>query len=267
VVLRQSRALVTGASSGIGRAIAAALVGEGCEVVGTSRNPDAIPPERRVPGVRYCRLELSDSRSVEEVASEAGPVDILINNAGVSQIGSVEDISLEQLRYINEVNVVGTVYLTKLLIAGMRERRKGFIVNVTSFAARIAIPFSTVYAVTKHAIGGLTKGLRPELRPCGVQAVSVAPVHINTAIPMIQTYPDDSPYAEQTRRVKAIRDKGMREAPSPDWLARKVVRILKARKPAPEYILGKSAMLYRFLLRALSEAGVQWLVRKTFHVR
>jgi short-subunit dehydrogenase len=258
--------LVTGASSGIGRAVAAALKAEGCEVVGTSRNPEAIPPERRIPGVRYLRLELSDSRSVEELASAAGPVDILINNAGVSQIGSVEDISLDQLRYINEVNVVGTIYLTKLLIPGMRERRKGFIVNITSFAARIAIPFSTIYAVTKHAIAALSKGLRSELRPHGVRVVSVAPVHINTAIPMIQTYPDDSPYAEHSRRVKATRDKGMREAPNPDWLARKVVRILKARKPAPEYILGTSAMLYRFLLRALSEAGIQWLVRKTFRV-
>jgi short-subunit dehydrogenase len=216
--------------------------------------------------VEYYPLELSDPKSIERLAADVGDVDILINNAGVSQIGSVEEISLQDLRHIMEVNVIGTIYLTKLFLPRMRKKGRGFILNITSFASTIAVPFSTIYAVTKHAIDGLSKGLWQELRASGVTVVSVAPVHVKTNIPMIATSPDDSPYAAMIKRVKEMRDKGMSEAPDPDWIAKKVVRIIKSRHPAPSYIVGKSSRLYWLLDRALSKAAILKLVRWTFKV-
>ena len=264
--IRNCRVLVTGASSGIGRGIAQALKKEGCLVAGTSRNPEAIPEAKRIPGVSYYQLELSDFKSIDRLVADVGDVDILINNAGVSQIGAVEDTSLHQLRYIMEVNVVGTIYLTKLLLPGMRERRKGFILNITSFASIIAVPFSTLYAVTKHAIAGLSKGLWQEMRDYGVDVVSVAPVHVKTNIPMIRTSAEDSPHAAEITRVKAMRDKGMLEAPEPDCIAKKVLKILKSRRPAPSYVVGNNAWLYWVLDKTMSKAAILRLVRRTFKV-
>ena len=266
VDLRNSRVLITGASRGIGRGIARILKEEGCIVAGTSRDPGGIPDRNRTPGVTYHQLELSDFRSIEQLVEAVGDVDILINNAGVSQIGSVEDTPLQHIRYLIDVNIVGTIYLTKLLLPGMRERRRGFIINITSLACWIAVPFSTFYAITKHGIDGLSKGLWQELKKYGIPVVSIAPVHVNTDIPMIKTYPDSSPYAAETKRVKAIRDKGMSEAPGPDWIAGKVLKILKSRRPSPFYLVGKNAQLYMVLRRILSESAIQWLVRKTFRV-
>jgi short-subunit dehydrogenase len=264
--IQNCRVLVTGASRGIGEAIARVLQAEGCVVAGTSRDPEGIPEENLIPGVAYHHLELSDFRSIERLVKELGDVDILINNAGVSQIGSVEDTSLEQLRYIIDVNIVGTIYLTKLLLPGMRERRKGFIVNITSLACWVAVPFSTSYAVSKHGLDGLSKGLWQELKKFEIPVVSVAPVHVNTDIPMIKTYPDSSPYAAETKRVKAVRDKEMSEAPMPHLLASKVLKILKSPRPLPFYLFGKNTFLYAAAHRIFPQSTVQRLVRRSFRV-
>jgi short-subunit dehydrogenase len=264
--IHDCRVLVTGASRGIGEAIARVLQSEGCIVDGTSRDPAGIPERNRIPGVKYHTLELSDFQSIELLAEELEPVDILINNAGVSQIGSVEDTSLEQLRYIIDVNIVGTVYLTKLLLPGMRERRKGFIINITSLACWVAVPFSTSYAISKHGLDGLTKGLWQELKKFEIPVVSVAPVHVNTAIPMIKTYSDNSPYALETKRVKEVRDKEMSEAPGPDLVAGKVLKILRSRRPWPFYLVGKNSFLYAVMHRLVPQSTVLKLVRMSFCV-
>ena len=264
--IRNCRVLVTGASRGIGAAIARILQSEGCIVDGTSRDPEGIPEENRITGVAYHKLELSDFRSVELLVKELGNVDILINNAGVSQIGSVEDTSLEQLRYFIDVNIVGTIYLTKLLLPGMRERRKGFIINITSLACWVAVPFSTSYALSKHGLDGLTKGLWQEMKNFGIPVVSVAPVHVNTDIPMIKTYPDSSPYAAETKRVKAVRDQEMSEAPGPDLVARQVLKILTSRRPHPFYLVGKHSLLYAVIHRSFPQSTILKLVRRSFRV-
>ncbi|MBW6458646.1 MAG: SDR family NAD(P)-dependent oxidoreductase, partial [FCB group bacterium] len=124
------RVLVTGASSGIGKAIALLLKNEGFEVIGTSRDPDNI--KEKIPGVRYEALDMQDPASIQACAGRIGDIDILINNAGQSQIGPLEEVPMEKIRELFEVNCFGIMQLTKSLLPGMRERRKGIIINVSS---------------------------------------------------------------------------------------------------------------------------------------
>jgi short-subunit dehydrogenase len=263
---KKMRALVTGASGGLGKAIVRALLDDGYTVIGTSRNPRAISPENKSEGIEYLPLDLSIPESIEKLAQMAGEVDVLINNAGVSQIGPVEEAPLDRVRYHLEVNVVGLIHLTKLIVRGMRERKRGHIINVTSFAGRITVPFSSIYAAAKHAVEGFSKGLRHEVMTHGIKVVIVAPLHINTAILMEKMYEDDSPYIAEVKRVKAARDAGIAAAPSPEWMAGKIVKILKMKKPLPAYPLGKNAFFLAYLIRILPEPWVQNIVRKLFNV-
>ncbi len=109
-------ALVTGASSGIGLEVARALVSRGYRVLGTTRNPDALQPSSRVPGVEYLALDLTDRASIEACARAAGTVDVLVNNAGESQMGPLEELPLDAIDRLFQVNVLGAIQLTQLLL-------------------------------------------------------------------------------------------------------------------------------------------------------
>ena len=152
-------ALVTGASRGIGRAIAARLSQAGCAVIGTFRDPSALRRGDPLPGVRYLPLDLRDQRSIQALAAEVGVVDVLVNNAGMSQIGPVEDVPLDLVRGIFETNLFGLLSLTKLFLPGMRARRAGMIVNIASFAGVTPVPSSAMTCrcgcamATPNAIG------------------------------------------------------------------------------------------------------------------
>ncbi|MBE9547428.1 MAG: SDR family oxidoreductase [Proteobacteria bacterium] len=263
---QKARALVTGASRGLGKAIARALLDGGYTVIGTSRNPQAISPENIVEGVEYLPLDLSIPESIEKLAQMAGEVDVLINNAGISQIGPVEEAPLDRVRYHLEVNIIGLIHLTKLIVRGMRERKRGCIINVTSFAGRITVPFASIYAAGKHAVEGFSKGLRHEVMRYGIKVIVVAPLHINTAIRMEKMYEDDSPYITEVKRVKAARDAGIAAAPSPEWMAGKIVKILKMKRPLPAYPMGRKAFFIAYLMRVMPETWVQSAVRKIFNV-
>ena len=140
------RALVTGASRGIGKAIAAALINEGFTVIGTSRNPDQLHEEDRIPGVSYIALDLSDEASITNVVATVGNIDVLINNAGSSQRGAIEEIPLTKVNEYLQTYFVGVVQLTRGLIPKMRKQNSGWIINITSMAGRTPVPFSSYYA-------------------------------------------------------------------------------------------------------------------------
>ena len=128
-------ALVTGASSGIGRATAVALAARGYRVLGTSRRPDELTAAQRVAGVEFLPLDLTSDASIEALADRLAGVDILVNNAGESQSGPFEELPADALRRIFQINVLGPVRLTQLALPGMRERRYGRVVMVGSMLA------------------------------------------------------------------------------------------------------------------------------------
>ncbi len=261
------RALVTGASRGIGRAIAEALSRRGLEVIGTSRDPAAIPPDARIPGVRYLPLDLRDEKSISALAEMAGPIDVLVNNAGASQIGALEEVSLPMVRGLFEANLFGLLKLTQAVLPGMRGRRRGLIVNVASFAGVTPVPFLSVYAATKAALIALSRGLRHEVAPWGIRVAVVAPFDIHTAIPLEIGYEAGSAYAEALTRARAARDKGLAEAPGPEVVARKVLRILDAARPRLFNPVGRGAAATAFLIRHLPETLVESIVRGRYGVR
>src|SRR3954466_7673339 len=174
--------LVTGASSGIGKASAAAFVARGYRVLGTSRRPEALDGGRRADGVEYLPLDLGDDASIEALARTAGAVDVLVNNAGESQSGPFEELPVEALRGLFQVNVLGQVRLTQLLVPGMRERGWGRVVMVGSMLASFPLAYRSSYVASKAALKGFSDGARHEYTPFGVWFTTVEPGAISTGI-------------------------------------------------------------------------------------
>jgi short-subunit dehydrogenase len=260
------RALVTGASRGIGRAVAAALARRGYDVVGTTRSPADLPLGERESGVRYLPLDLADEKSIDSLAAQAGDIDVLINNAGGSQIGPIEEVPAAAMRGLFQQNLWGSVRLTQGLLPRMRERRSGRIIFISSFAGVTPVPFLSVYAASKAALTALARGLRQEVMAHGVRVSVIAPFDIRTTIPLDIRFTDESAYRDAVLRVKGARDKSLAEAPEPSIVARKVLRVLAARKPSAFYPVGKNAGFQAFLLKHLPDPTVEMIVRSLFRV-
>ncbi len=259
-----SRALVTGASRGIGKAIAASLVAAGYEVVGTSRHPEALPPHDRIDGVRYLALDLLEAGSIASLAREAGPVDVLVSNAGQSQIGAVEELPVDEVRRLFEANLFGALRVIQLFLPGMRQRRAGKVIAVASMAAVTPVPFLSSYAASKAALVAMMRGLRYETASFGITVAVVAPFDINTSIPLDIRYDERSAYMPDIATVHQRRDKALAEAPGPDLVARKVISILRSRRPGFFHPVGRGAGLNAFLLRHLPARTVERIIRRLF---
>jgi NAD(P)-dependent dehydrogenase (short-subunit alcohol dehydrogenase family) len=261
-----SVALVTGASRGIGREIARALVEGGYRVFGTSRNPDGIPEDRRVSGVTYLSLEMTDYESIDRVVRDVGSVDVLVHNAGASQIGPVEEAPRSLVEHLFRLNLFGVIYLTRRLLAGMRERGHGTIINISSMAGRLVVPFSSIYAATKHGLDGYARGLRSEVRGFNIRVVNICPYGIRTGIEPLKHFEESSPYGSSIARVLEVRAGAYERAPGPDAVARKVMRVLKKKNPRFSYVVGGIGPLLAFLNKILPERLIERIERRAFRL-
>jgi len=265
-------ALVTGASSGIGRATAQFLVDRGHSVVGTSRNPDKIPDADRVEGVRYRALDLRDAASIDgfagALAAEDVHVDILVNNAGESQSGPLEDLPLGALERLFQVNVLGPVHLTQLMVPAMRARGYGRVVMVGSMLASFPLAYRSSYVASKAAIKGFATAARFELSPFGVWLTTIEPGSINTGISQRRTkyIADDSPHAKAFRTMLKILDGNEREGIAPQRVARTIVEAVEAKRPDPLYAVGSNAPAVFALRRALPRQAVESIVARAYGI-
>ncbi len=257
------RCLVTGCSGGIGRAISKRLTEDGWDVIGTCRDPDRLG-EQRIDGVTYLPLSLDDDRSIDWLVDRAGPVDALINGAGVSLIGPVEEVPTEKIEHILRVNLIGTIHLTQGVIGSMRTKGRGIIINVSSLAARIPMPFSSAYAASKAGLEAFSYSLRNELHKYGVHVVVVAPGYIQTSHAQDKQFRDDSPYTEDVLRIKRIRDKEIASAPSPSIVADCVSKILVSNSPRPYYGVGEKTEKRARLARLLPLHLIHRIIRKRY---
>lgn len=263
--------LVTGASSGIGRATAAHLAAGGWTVYAAARRLDRLE-ELASAGIRPVELDLTRNRSiescVESVIERTSRLDALVNNAGYGSYGAVEDVPLDEARRQFEVNVFGLARLVQLVVPQMRRQGSGRIVNVTSVGGRVHEPLGGWYHATKFAVEGLSDCLRMELEPFGIKVSVVQPGAIRTewgrtAIDTLVTCSGQTPYSAQTRQRMAV----LRLADStgvgsdPAVVAKAIARALEERRPRTRYAVGRGARFllgYRWLA---SDRCVDWLMR------
>jgi NAD(P)-dependent dehydrogenase (short-subunit alcohol dehydrogenase family) len=174
-------ALVTGASSGIGKAAALALAQAGFEVIGTSRNASRVADRD---GVTFLDLDVASDESVtavvQRVIERYGRLDVLVNNAGIGSSGAAEETSVAQDQSVFDVNVLGVIRMTKAVLPHMRAQGRGRIINVSSILGFIPQPFMAVYAASKHAVEGYSESLDHEIREHGVRALLVEPAVTKT---------------------------------------------------------------------------------------
>jgi len=185
-------ALVTGASSGIGKAIAKRLIEDGYHVYVAARSIDRMQDLASL-GAVPLRMDISNedeiTAAVRTITGQSGGVDVLVNNAGFGLYGPVEEITIDEARYQFEVNLFGAARLTQLLLPAMRARRSGTIVNITSMGGKIYTVLGAWYHATKHALEGWSDSLRLELEPFGIRVVVVEPGQIETGFGETAAWP------------------------------------------------------------------------------
>lgn len=257
-------ALVTGASSGIGRATATALAAKGYRVLGTSRDPAALAPAQRADGVEYVALDLGSGDSVEALADRLAGVDVLVNNAGESQSGPFEELPGEALRRLFQVNVLGPVRLAQLALPGMRERGYGRVVMVGSMLASFPLAYRSSYVATKAAIKGFSNGARHEFSPFGVWFTTVEPGSISTGISERRTsyVAPESPHRRDYERMLAALDRNERAGVPAERVAATVVTAIEAARPRARYAVGSNAPLVFALRRVVPAALVEKMVHR-----
>lgn len=173
--------LITGVSSGIGRAVALAFKARGCQVFGTARDINAASPLNDVALTEMdVRDEQSVQQAIERVIAKAGRIDVLVNSAGVSLIGAVEETSVEETTRLFDTNFFGVLRTTRAVLPHMRSQKRGRIVNVSSVLGFLPAPFMGIYAASKHALEGMSETLDHELRESGVRVTLVEPSFTKT---------------------------------------------------------------------------------------
>ena len=271
--------LVTGCSSGIGAAIAMRLARRGVPVYATARRPEALGPLASA-GARTRALDVTDEDSMREVVAEIdrvhGSVGALVNNAGYSQSGALEELPIALVRRQFETNVFGALRLTQLVLPGMRRARSGRIVNIGSMGGRLTLPGGGAYHATKHALVALTDALRFEVRGFGIQVILVEPGLIRTGFSDVvlagldRVEHEAGPYVRFNEEVGRITTDSYEKGPVarltgvPEDVAAAVEEALTAAQPQSRYVVGASARVFLGLRALLSDALWDRFLRRTY---
>jgi NAD(P)-dependent dehydrogenase (short-subunit alcohol dehydrogenase family) len=248
--------LITGASSGIGAACASRLAAAGHRVFGTTRGAPSAEPR----GIEWLTLDVRDAASVTSgvahALAAAGRIDVLVNNAGNGLAGAVEDTTPEDLVRQLDTNLLGPLRLVRAVVPHMRERGAGRIVQISSLAGRIGVPFQGAYSASKFALEGLSEALALELRPFGIDVVLVQPGDVRSGFGAARAWTETARtnglYRERAARAVAAMERAERTGPPPERVAHLVARIVAARRPRLRYVcatpLERSALLLQRLL-------------------
>ncbi len=260
--------VITGCSSGIGWATALHLAQQGFTVYATARNLDSIRDLEQA-GCHILALDVTDEASMEAavnaVEQEQGAIDVLINNAGYSQSGAIESVAMQRVRQQFETNVFGLVRMTQLVLPGMRQQRKGTIINLSSMGGRLTFPGGGFYHATKYAIEALTDALRFEVAGYGIDAILIEPGLIRTRFGDVaaksvgQTSASENSYVVfNTAVVKASRDIYERGPLAPlggtaEDVARTISQAITSHNPKARYTVTPSARLLITVRRMLPD--------------
>lgn len=259
---------VTGASSGFGRAIAEELVKRGYTVYGTSRKGCDFGN-----GVRMLSMDVTDrpsvSAAVNYVMEECGRIDVLINNAGVGISGALELATYDEIEWQMNTNFMGMVNVCNAVIPGMRVRRQGRIINISSIAGVMAVPFQGFYSASKFAIEGYSEALSMELYPFGVKVCVVEPGDFRTNFTANRAVSEatlNSEYGSCFKRTMAIIEKEEKGGSKPEKLAKAVCRLVERKNPpfrtkvGPWFQVALAKVCHAVPYRLLAK-GLRWFYR------
>ncbi|CAI1940595.1 MULTISPECIES: oxidoreductase [Serratia] len=268
--------LITGVSSGFGQALAREALAVGHRIVGTVRNSEALQAFGALDTQRAFGylLDVTDVERIDEVVGEiesaVGPIDVLVNNAGYGHEGILEESPLAELRRQFDVNVFGAVAMIKAVLPGMRQRRRGHIINITSMGSFITLPGISYYCGSKFALEGISETLSKELAPFNLHVTAVAPGSFRTdwagrsMVRSPRRVPDYDALFEPVRQAR--QEKSGKQLGDPIKAAHAMLALIESGNPPTHLLLGSDALsLVRQKLEALGQEIEQWekLTRST----
>lgn len=253
---------ITGATKGIGRETVVHLIKAGHRVFGAGRDVNDLNQlsaefnSESFFGVVMDVTKPDEIAAAVERVSDQGGLDVLINNAGYSQLGPVSEVSPDDIRRQLETNVVGLVAVTQAFLPLLRTGEGGVIINVSSILGRFAMPFQGVYCASKHAVEALSDAMRMENAPWGIDVVVIEPGPIKTTFGASATKAlqrdakDDSPYRPIYERIPELASTMLKDAPGPEVVAKQIADVVHARKRKPRYVVpGSSKRRLGMMLR------------------
>lgn len=267
-MLEKKVALVTGVSSGIGRATATLLSGRGFRVFGRMRRPNG--SNTALKNTEVVQLDVCDEESVRlclrTVMERAGRIDALVNNAGYALLGSSEETSIEQAKELFETNFFGVLRMTQAALPMMREQRSGRIVNMSSVVGFLPAPYMGVYAASKHALEGYSESLDHEVRQFGIRVSVIEPGFTRTDLGQHGQFAGQSlrDYAaDRSRAFDAIKE-SIAKGEDPARVALVVVEALTDRSPRLRYQAGREARVLSLLKKVAPAQLLDRGIRKQF---
>ena len=243
--------LITGASSGIGKAIAESLQANNFNVFGTSRNP-----QQKGTSFPLLALDVTKPETIKEavaqIISQAGRIDVLINNAGIGITGPIEETPDEEIKKAFDTNYFGPLNVMKAVLPDMRRRKQGLIINVTSIAGYMGLPFRGIYSASKGALELTTEALRMELKQFNVKLTNIAPGDFATNIaagryhaPVI----DGSPYEKAYSNTLNLMNEHVDAGKDPSIMAKAILEIIEKEDPKIHYKVGEPLQKFSIVLK------------------
>lgn len=237
--------LITGASSGIGRATALYLAERGIKVYGTSRSGKG-DDELKSREISMVAMDVTDDDSVkgaiEEILTKEGTIDVLVNNAGSGISGPLEETSMEEFKNLFEINFFGTVRVINNVLPTMRKKKSGIIINTSSIGGIIGLPFQGVYSSTKFAIEGYTEALSKELNEFGIKVCMLQPGDFHTGFTKNRIFTkatnENSPYYKSFVKTVAVFEHDENNGCNPEKIGRLIFRIVSSRSVKERYLVG-----------------------------
>jgi short-subunit dehydrogenase len=251
----QEVVFITGGSSGLGKATGTFLSSKGFIVYGTSRNPEKF--EDSFP-FRLVKMDVRDENTIKEaidvVLKEQGRIDVLINNAGMGITGPIEETPLKEIKGVFDTNFYGPIEVMKAVLPQMRDQKKGLIINITSIAGYMGLPYRGIYSATKGALELTTEALRMEVKDFGVQITNLAPGDFATNIasgryhaPLLEKSPYFKPYGNTLKMM----DDHVDEGGDPVLVAKLIYKIIKTAKPKIHYKAGAFMQKFSIVLKRI----------------
>lgn len=244
--------LITGASSGLGKALAQELSSQGHTVFGTSRSPKGDLGNVQMVAMDV-RKESSVLSAVEEVITKAGRLDVVVNNAGIGIAGPLEESDMEEITQVMDTNVLGVIRVCRAVLPVMRKQGQGQIFTISSIGARVGLPYRSIYCASKAAVDQITESLRLEMRGFGVQVTGIHAGDIQTNINnnRIKRYNPEGAYAASFERAYQIIDQEVEEGLPATEVAKMIARRINKGHLHPFYAIGKPLQRLSLILKRL----------------